>query len=92
MRVTALQPVANSGGGSVKVVATFDLQLNDDVRLFGLRLMEAPGGKRLIYAANANGGRRTATFSPSLATAITASALTELERHATADGIHKKTA
>ena len=47
--------------------------------------MEAPDGKRLIYAANANGGRRTATFSPALAQAITAAATQQLQGQVTAD-------
>ncbi len=85
MRILDLKPVSGGGGGAVKLVADFDLELTAEVRLLGLRLMEAPDGKRLIYAANANGGRRTATFSPALAQAITAAATQQLQGQVTAD-------
>lgn len=86
MRVLDLKPAVHPGGGTVRLVAEFDLELSDAVRLYALRLMEAPSGRHLVYAPNANGGRRTATFSSAMATAITQVALNELERHVTADG------
>lgn len=77
MRILNLSPVANDGGG-MRTLAFFDLELTPDVRLYGLRLLEAPGGNRVVYAAQA-GSRRTATFSRSLAEAITKLISTELE-------------
>ncbi len=70
MRVLSLTPAADPGGGSLKLAATFDLQISDTVRLYGLRLLEAPDGRRIVYAAQA-GSRRTATFDPLLAERIT---------------------
>lgn len=76
----------------MKLVAIFDLELSPDVRLLGLRLLEAADGRRVIYAANANGGRRTATFSPTMAQAITAAAIHYLTGHDTADEQQRSTA
>jgi hypothetical protein len=70
MRVLSLIPAADPGGGSMKLLAVFDLQLTDTVRLYGLRLLETPDGRRIVYAAQA-GSRRTATFDPQLAERIT---------------------
>ncbi|MGR9503842.1 hypothetical protein [Rhizobium leguminosarum] len=70
MRILALQPTADPGSGSMKLLATFDLQLTETVRLYCLRLLETPDGRRIVYAAQA-GSRRTATFDPQLAECIT---------------------
>lgn len=86
MQILEIKPAANPGGGSVRLVAVFDLQLNDDIAMYGLRLMEAPGGRRLVYAPNGNGGRRLATFSPALAATITEAATAKMKGHDTADG------
>ena len=85
MVVLNVEPVANQGGGGMRVLAFFDLTLNPDVKMYGLRLMEAPDGRRIVYSPNANGGRRTATFSPAMASAITAAAIAKFEGHETAD-------
>ncbi len=92
MRILDLKPACGNGGGAVKLVANFDLELSPDVRLLGLRLMEAADGRRLVYAANANGGRRTATFSPTMAQAITAAATQQLKGHETANEQQRRTA
>lgn len=80
-----MKPAANPGGGSVKVVATFDLQLTDDVALYGMRLCRAPDGRHVTYAPTALGGRRSATFARSLAETITAAALQTYSELDTAD-------
>jgi len=72
MRVMNMQPVAGSGGG-IRLIAQFDVQLTDDIRLHALRLMEAPDGNRFVYAAQC-GSRRAATFARSLAEQITEAA------------------
>lgn len=90
MKVLDIKPVANSGGGSVRAVAVFDLQLTDEIRMHGLKLMEAPGGRRIVYAPSGNGGRRLATFSPALAAAITDAATAKMRGQDTADGTTSK--
>jgi hypothetical protein len=86
MQILNIEPAARTGSGAMRLIAHFDLELSSDVKIYGLKLMEAPGGRRLSYAPNGNGGRRLASFSPALATAITAAATAKLRRHATANG------
>lgn len=86
MRVTNLHPEHRATGRTTSLMATFDVELNGHVRLFGLRLMETPDGKRIVYSPNGNGGRRLATFSPELAREMTRAAISEFERQVTADG------
>lgn len=69
MQIIDFEPVAQRGG-NVRAVATFNLQLTPDVRLYGCRLMEAADGNRFIYAAQV-GPRRAATFAKPLAEQIT---------------------
>ena len=59
--------------GNGNCIMRFDAQISDDVRLFNLRLVEMPGGRRLTYSASAHGSR-TATFAPALAELITRAA------------------
>lgn len=86
MRILSICPVANSGGGTMRLVAYFDLELSSDVKIYGLKLMETPDGRRVSYAPNGNGGRRLATFSPALAATITKAATVKLRGQDTADG------
>jgi hypothetical protein len=80
MKVTNIPRTTPQPGKAVRAVATFDVELSADIRMFGLRLMEAPDGRLLVYAPSANGGRRLATFSPALSDQIADLAATELER------------
>lgn len=89
MKILNLEPVTGHGGG-MRAIALFDLQLTDDVRLYGLRLMEAPDGNRFTYAAQA-GARRSATFARQFAERVTAAASHALEA-VTANGIDLKAA
>lgn len=75
MKILSIKPAANPGGGTVKLVASFDLQLTDDVAFYGMRLCRTPDGRHVTYAPTALGGRRSATFARPLAETITASAL-----------------
>jgi hypothetical protein len=88
MEVLNIEPVANSGDGGMRVIAFFDLQLSDDVRMYGLRLLEAPDGNRITYAPQ-SGSRRSATFARPLAERITAAASISLEA-VTAHGTDSK--
>jgi hypothetical protein len=89
MQILDIKPVANSGGG-MRTIAHFDLQLSDDVRLYGVRLMEAPDGKRVVYAAQA-GSRRAATFARPLAEKITAAASQSYVEAITANAKNSRT-
>ncbi|MDX0555560.1 hypothetical protein GOL37_27440 [Sinorhizobium medicae] len=86
MRILDIKPAANPGGGQVRLIANFDLELDDNVRMYDLKLMETFDGRRLVYSPNGNGGRRLATFSPAIATAITEAATAKLRGHVTANG------
>lgn len=53
-----------------RAIASFDLQLTDDCRLYGLRLLRMRDGKILTFAPQ-SGPRRVATFAAPLAERIT---------------------
>ncbi|ACM26512.1 hypothetical protein [Rhizobium rhizogenes] len=89
MRILDIKPIADLGGGS-RALAVFDLELNSDMRVYGLKLMESPDGRRIVYAPNGNGGRRLATFSPELAAEISKAANAKFEGHVTANGTNSK--
>ncbi|MGO4113239.1 hypothetical protein ACCS54_31280 [Rhizobium johnstonii] len=59
-------------------VAFVDVELNEDVRMYGLRLVRQPDGAHLIYAPQC-GQRRAATFSTPMAKQLTELALEALE-------------
>lgn len=63
MEILNIRPAPEGAGG--RTVAHFDVQLTPEARLFNLRLVETPDGRRLVYAPNAF-GERAATFSPTL--------------------------
>lgn len=86
MKVRDLIPAAKSGGGRMVQIATFDLQVTDDIAFYGMRLLRDSTGNYITYAATALGGRRSATFARPLAEAITAAALKSYTEQVTADG------
>lgn len=61
-----------------RCIATVDVELNDHVRLYGLRLLRMPDGKHFLFAPQ-SGQRRTATFSKPMSERITALALEAYE-------------
>ncbi|MET4278715.1 MULTISPECIES: hypothetical protein [unclassified Bradyrhizobium] len=87
MKITFITPSPFDGGGGMREIARFDLQLSDEVRLYGLRLMQTREGRRLTYAPS-SGGRRFATFAPALVDTITAAAISAFNDmgHVTANG------
>ena len=88
-----MEAAANSGGGTMKVVALFDLQATADIRLHGMRLLRAPDGRFLTYAADVHGGRRSVTFSPETTAEITQAATRYFLEHVTAhDGSYRRAA
>jgi hypothetical protein len=86
LRITTITPSFYGGAGGVREIARFDLQLSEDVKLYGLRLMQTPDGRHLTYAPS-SGGRRFATFAPAFVGDITAAAISELNNmgHMTAN-------
>lgn len=79
MHVLAIRPVYEPAGGGFLTLCGFDLVLNASIRLYGMRLVQAPDGRRLTYVPW-SGGRRFATFAPDLAEAITTAAVIAFEQ------------
>lgn len=90
MKILNMRPAANPGGGAMRLVAEFDLQLTDSVAFYGMRLLRAPNGSHVTYAPTALGGRRSATFARPLAEAITQAALTSYSEQDIAHGTNSK--
>lgn len=78
MRVLYCHPVHDDRGGHT-CLCTIDIELNPDVRMYGLRLLRMRDGKHILYAPQ-SGQRRVATFSPALAERLTALALEAWKR------------
>ena len=82
-----------NGGGSIEQssrrvtgpyeeIALFDVELDNYVRLYAMRLLERPGGQRIVQAPTMVGGRRSATLAPDMArklTALASKAFTDLK-------------
>ncbi|WP_105419212.1 hypothetical protein [Neorhizobium sp. T25_27] len=75
MRILYAHPTKETGDRAC--VAFVDVELNEHVRLYGLRLVRQPDGEHLLYAPQA-GHRRAATFSKPLAARLTELALAAL--------------
>jgi hypothetical protein len=73
MRILYCHLVDDDRGGHT-CLATVDVELNEHVRLYGLRLMRIKDGKHLVFAPQ-SGQRRTATFSLPMAERLTGLAL-----------------
>lgn len=63
--------------GAKDCVAFVDVELNEHIRLYGLRLVRQPDGAHFLFAPQ-SGPRRTATFSKPLAERLTALAVEAL--------------
>jgi hypothetical protein len=77
MRILDFQTIDEQSSGH-RAIAVFDLQLTDEVRLYGLRLLRMRDGRLLTFAPQ-SGSRRVATFANSLAAQITSLATDELK-------------
>ena len=71
MKIISCEPAWRAGNGRYKEIARFHVEISPDIRMFSLRLLEEPGGQRLVHAPEYSRGR-CATFSPELARALTA--------------------
>lgn len=76
MRVLYCHPTRETG--SRDCIAFVDIELNEHIRLYGLRLIKQPDGNHTLYAPQA-GQRRSATFSTGLAKRLTALAVEALQ-------------
>lgn len=81
LRITREPP-----GGSGNTLARFDIALNDDIRLFGLRVTERTAGGYSVYGPNAH-GTRTVTFSYELVDQMARAALAALQEQKPHDRI-----
>ncbi len=77
MRILDLQTIDEPSVGH-RAIAVFDLQLTDECRLYGLRLLRMRDGRLLTFAPQ-SGSRRVATFANDLASQITKLATDEYE-------------
>lgn len=76
MEILSIRP--EPPGGSGRTIARCDIALNEDVRLFGLRIVAREAGGFAVYAPNAH-GKRVATFSPDIVETIASAAVAALE-------------
>ena len=72
MRVLYCHPLTKSKARDA--IAVVDVELNEHVRLYALRLVRHPDGNHSLYAPQA-GTRRTATFSQPMAARLTSLAV-----------------
>ncbi len=77
MRILDLQTIDEQSSGH-RAIAVFDLQLSDECRLYGLRLLRMRDGRLLTFAPQ-SGSRRVATFATDLAAKITSLAIDQLK-------------
>jgi len=90
MRILNLSTCCHRGGGEMVLVAQFDLQITEAIRIYGMRLLKTPEGRFISYAPTALGGRRSVTFDKPTAEAITALALSTHPELVTADELSCK--
>lgn len=76
MRILYAHPT--HGRGEKECIGFVDVEINGELRMYGLRIVRQPDGRHLVYSPQA-GHRRTATFGKPLAEQITALALEALE-------------
>jgi hypothetical protein len=75
MRILHFQPIDEPSLGN-HAIGMFDLELTEDCRLYGLRLLRMRDGRLLTFAPQ-SGSRRVATFATGLAAQITKLAIDE---------------
>ena len=91
MQIIDFEPTGGFAGDGARVLARFSIQITDDLRLCGLRLVDTARGLR-TYFPSVSGGGRSSTTSVALSRAITEAASTEYERHEKANGKFKSAA
>ena len=76
MRILYTHPTGETGERAC--VAFIDVELNEHIRLYGLRLLRQPDGRHTISAPQC-GRRQSSTFSKPMAERLTAMAVEALE-------------
>lgn len=79
MRVTAIRPATGEGGA----IATFDLEIDAELKLLGLVLKRTNSGLR-VFPPQSRDRVGTAAIAPSLAARITGMVTTQMEASARA--------
>lgn len=80
MQILKMEPERRRTSGGFETIAIFDVQLSDDVRLYGVRMVKKPDGGIITWAPS-SGGRRFATFSTDLAIRLAKAATEFYEGH-----------
>lgn len=78
MKILFVRPLSEPEHDGNRCLATVDVEFNDHLRLYGLRLLQMRDGQHRLFAPQA-GRRRTASFSPETARSLTDMALREFE-------------
>lgn len=73
MRILSIRPAAGT-----KVVAHFDIEVDDHLRVFNMELRQMPDGQMRSFAPKSS-GKHAASFHPHLATEITSAAAAALK-------------
>lgn len=76
MKILYCHPLPNAKARDA--IAFVDVELNEHIRMYGLRLVQQPDGRHMLYSPQA-GTRRTATFSKPMAERLTALAVEAYE-------------
>lgn len=79
MKILFCRPTQESAGDGTRCLATVDVEVNPDVRLYALRLLQMADGEHRLYAPQA-GRRRVASFSAAAAKQLTEAALAAYRR------------
>ncbi|NEI20558.1 hypothetical protein GUK30_14180 [Rhizobium leguminosarum] len=80
MRIIDFEMSGGFAGEGTHVLARFSVQVTDDLRLCGLKLVDTPKGRRTFFPS-VSGGGRSVTASTSLSRQITAAASIFFEGH-----------
>ncbi len=78
MKIQNMRSGPDDGRGTMRLRAVFDLELTDEIRLYGLQLMQAPDGSFRTWAPSLR-GVRSVTFAHAMVRRITELAIIKLE-------------
>ncbi len=79
MKITFIRPVTHTGGGRIRDVGEFDVEVAEGLTLQCLRLAISPEGKRFVFGPSKN-GVKFARFSGDFAPKLAEAAFAELQK------------